>query len=54
VFPDELFQAPLSWTEEAYPNLIYYNEVDRGGHFAAWEQPELYATELRDGFRSLR
>jgi pimeloyl-ACP methyl ester carboxylesterase len=54
VFPDELFQAPLSWTEQAYPNLIYYNEVDRGGHFAAWEQPELYATELRNGFRSLR
>ena len=47
VFPDELFQAPRSWTEKAYPNLIHFNEVDRGGHFAAWEQPELYASELR-------
>jgi pimeloyl-ACP methyl ester carboxylesterase len=54
VFPDELFQAPRSWTEKAYPNLVHYNEVERGGHFAAWEQPELYASELRDGFRSLR
>ena len=50
VFPDEVFHAPRSWTEQAYPNLIHYNEVDRGGHFAAWEQPELYASELRDGF----
>ena len=54
VFPDELYQAPRSWTEKAYPNLVHFNEVDRGGHFAAWEQPELYASELRDGFRSLR
>jgi pimeloyl-ACP methyl ester carboxylesterase len=54
VFPDEIFQAPRSWTEKAYPNLIHFNEVDRGGHFAAWEQPELYASELRAGFRSLR
>jgi pimeloyl-ACP methyl ester carboxylesterase len=54
VFPDELFQAPRSWTEKAYPNLVHFNAVDRGGHFAAWEQPELYASELRDGFRSLR
>jgi pimeloyl-ACP methyl ester carboxylesterase len=54
VFPDELFQAPRSWTEQAYPNLVHYNEVDRGGHFAAWEQPELYASELRAGLRSLR
>ena len=54
VFPDELYQAPRSWTEKAYSNLIHYNEVDRGGHFAAWEQPELYASELRDGLRSLR
>jgi pimeloyl-ACP methyl ester carboxylesterase len=54
VFPNELFQAPRSWTERAYPNLIHYNEVARGGHFAAWEQPELYASELRTGFRSLR
>jgi pimeloyl-ACP methyl ester carboxylesterase len=54
VFPDDVVYAPRSWTEEAYPNLVHYNEVDRGGHFAAWEQPELYATELRDGFRTLR
>ena len=54
VFPDEVFHAPRSWTEQAYPNLIHYNELDRGGHFAAWEQPQLYASELRAGFRSLR
>jgi pimeloyl-ACP methyl ester carboxylesterase len=54
VFPDELYQAPRSWTEKAYTNLVHFNEVDRGGHFAAWEQPELYASELRDGLRSLR
>src|SRR5215217_5185998 len=54
VFPDDVVYAPRSWTEQAYPNLVHYNEVDRGGHFAAWEQPELYASELRDGFRSLR
>jgi pimeloyl-ACP methyl ester carboxylesterase len=54
VFPDEVFHAPQTWTEQAYPNLIHYNELDRGGHFAAWEQPELYASELRAGFRSLR
>ena len=49
VFPDELYQAPRSWAEEAYPNLVHFNELDKGGHFAAWEQPELYAEELRDG-----
>ncbi len=55
VFPDELYQAPRSWAERAYPNnLIYYNELDRGGHFAAWEQPQLFADELRAAFRSLR
>ena len=54
VFPDELFRAPRSWTEKAYSNLIHYNEVDRGGHFAAWEQPEIYASEVRTGFRKLR
>src|SRR3954454_18108083 len=54
VFPDELFRAPRTWTEKAYPNLVHFNEVERGGHFAAWEQPELYASELREGFRSLR
>ena len=47
VFPDELYQAPRSWTEKAYTDLIHFNEVDRGGHFAAWEQPEIYASELR-------
>jgi pimeloyl-ACP methyl ester carboxylesterase len=54
VFPDDVVYAPRSWAEQAYPNLVHYNEVDRGGHFAAWEQPELYASELRDGLRSLR
>jgi pimeloyl-ACP methyl ester carboxylesterase len=54
VFPDEVFTAPRSWAEQAYPNLIHFNEVDKGGHFAAWQQPELYASELREGFRSLR
>jgi pimeloyl-ACP methyl ester carboxylesterase len=55
VFPDELYQAPRSWAERAYPkNLIYFNELDRGGHFAAWEQPDLFTTEMRAAFRSLR
>jgi pimeloyl-ACP methyl ester carboxylesterase len=54
VFPGEAYQAPRSWTERAYPNLIYFNEVDRGGHFAAWEQPQLFSEELRAAFRSLR
>ena len=54
VFPDELYQAPRSWTEQAYPNLIHYNKVAKGGHFAAWEQPEIFVDELRTGFRSLR
>jgi pimeloyl-ACP methyl ester carboxylesterase len=55
VFPDELYQAPRSWAEKAYPkNLIHYNRLDRGGHFAAWEQPDLFTTEMRDSFRSLR
>jgi pimeloyl-ACP methyl ester carboxylesterase len=53
-FPDELYQAPRSWTERAYPKLIYYNTLDKGGHFAAWEQPQLFAAELRAAFRSLR
>ena len=53
-FPEELYQAPRSWTEKAYPKLIYYNRLDKGGHFAAWEQPELFTTELRAAFRSLR
>ena len=55
VFPDELYQAPRSWAERAYPhNLIYFNTLDRGGHFAAWEQPDLFAGEMRAAFRSLR
>jgi pimeloyl-ACP methyl ester carboxylesterase len=53
-FPDDLFQAPRSWAERAYPNLIYYNKLDKGGHFAAWEQPKLFSEEVRAGFRSLR
>jgi pimeloyl-ACP methyl ester carboxylesterase len=54
VFPDELYPAPRSWTERAYPKLIHYNKVDKGGHFAAWEQPQLLSQEVRSGFRSLR
>jgi pimeloyl-ACP methyl ester carboxylesterase len=54
VFPDEIYAAPRSWTERAYPNLIHFNTLDRGGHFAAWEQPQLLSEELRAAFRSLR
>ena len=54
VFPDELYPAPRSWPERAYPKLIHFNKLDRGGHFAAWEQPGLFTAELRAGFRSLR
>jgi pimeloyl-ACP methyl ester carboxylesterase len=54
VFPDEIYQAPKSWTEKAYPNLIHYNRLPKGGHFAAWEQPRLFTEELRASFRSLR
>jgi pimeloyl-ACP methyl ester carboxylesterase len=53
-FPDEVYQVPRSWAERAYPKLIHYNKVEKGGHFAAWEQPELFSQELRAGFRSLR
>ena len=53
-FPDELYQAPRSWAEKAYPKLIHYNRVAKGGHFAAWEQPEILVTELRAAFKSLR
>jgi pimeloyl-ACP methyl ester carboxylesterase len=53
-FPDELFQTPRSWAEQAYPDLIHYNKLDKGGHFAAWEQPKLLTEEVRAGFRSLR
>jgi pimeloyl-ACP methyl ester carboxylesterase len=54
VFPGEQYEAPRSWAGKAYPNLIYFNEVDKGGHFAAWEEPELFAAEIRAAFRSLR
>src|SRR5215203_4593739 len=54
VFPDEIYAAPRSWAERAYPNLIHYNTLERGGHFAAWEQPQLFSDELRAAFRSLR
>ncbi len=54
VFPGEQYQAPRSWAEQAYPDLIYFNEVDRGGHFAAWEQPQLFAEEVRAAFRPVR
>jgi len=55
VFPDELYQAPRSWAERAYPhNLVHYNTLDRGGHFAAWEQPDLFSAEMRAAFRTLR
>ena len=54
VFPDELYQTPRSWAEQAYPNLIHYNKVKKGGHFAAWEQPKLFSEELRASFGALR
>jgi hypothetical protein len=54
VFPGEFYQAPRSWAERAYPKLTYYNRVERGGHFAAWEQPQLFSQEVRAGFRPLR
>jgi pimeloyl-ACP methyl ester carboxylesterase len=54
VFPDELYPAPRSWAEKAYPKLIHYNKLPKGGHFAAWEQPQLLSEEIRVGFRSLR
>jgi pimeloyl-ACP methyl ester carboxylesterase len=54
VFPRELYQAPRSWAEQAYPKLIYFNEVDEGNHFAAWQEPEIYTAEVRAAFRSLR
>ena len=54
VFPGENYEAPRSWAERAYHKLIYYNKVERGGHYAAWEQPQLFSEEVRAGFRSLR
>ena len=53
-FPGEIFRAPRSWVEASYPHLTYFNEADAGGHFAAWEQPLLFASEVRAAFRSLR
>ena len=54
VFPAEQYQAPRSWTERAYPNLSYFHEVDKGGHFAVWEERQLFSEELRDAFWPLR
>ena len=54
VFPGEIFRAPHSWVQKAYPTLAYFHEVDKGGHFAAWEEPDLFATEIRAAFESLR
>ena len=54
VFPDETLSAPASWAERAFPKLIHYNKLEKGGHFAAWEQPKLFSEEVRAGFRSLR
>jgi hypothetical protein len=54
VFPDEYVQAPRSWTEKAYHNLIYFNQAQQGGHFAAWEQPQLFSEEIRAAFKPLR
>ena len=53
-FPGEIWRTPRSWAEKAYPNLTYFNEADRGGHFAAWEEPDLFTNEVRAAFRSLR
>jgi pimeloyl-ACP methyl ester carboxylesterase len=53
-FPGEIWRTPRSWAEQAYPTLAYFNEVDKGGHFAAWEEPDLFATEIRAAFRPLR
>jgi len=54
VFPGEIFRAPRSWAEKLYPHVIYFHEAARGGHFAAWEEPELFTTEIRAAFKSLR
>jgi pimeloyl-ACP methyl ester carboxylesterase len=53
-FPDEIYQVPRSWAERAYPKLIYYNKLEKGGHFAAWERPDLFVAEVRAGFKPLR
>ena len=52
--PDDVYRAPETWARRAYPNLSYFHEVDKGGHFAAWEQPELFSAELRSAFKALR
>jgi pimeloyl-ACP methyl ester carboxylesterase len=54
VFPEDVYRAPETWARRAYPNLIHFHQVDRGGHFAAWEEPELFTSEVRAAFRSLR
>jgi pimeloyl-ACP methyl ester carboxylesterase len=54
VFPDEIYAAPQSWAVQAYPKLIHYNRLAKGGHFAAWEQPQVFAEEIRASFKSLR
>jgi pimeloyl-ACP methyl ester carboxylesterase len=54
VYPDELYQVPRSWAEKAYPKLIHYNKLDKGGHFAAWEQPQSFTEEVRTGLKPLR
>ena len=53
-FPGEIWRTPRSWVDASYPNVIYFNEVDKGGHFATWEEPEIFSSELREAFRSLR
>jgi len=54
IFPEEIYQGPRSWSERAYKNLVHFNELDKGGHFAAWEQPKLLVSELRKAFKTLR
>ena len=54
VFPDEIYAAPRNWAEQAYPKLVHYNKLDKGGHFAAWEQPAAFTSEMRASFKSLR
>jgi pimeloyl-ACP methyl ester carboxylesterase len=54
VFPDEIYAAPKSWAEKAYPKMIYFKKFDKGTHFAAWEQPEYFVGAMREGFKSLR
>jgi pimeloyl-ACP methyl ester carboxylesterase len=54
VFPHEIYRAPKDWSEQAYPSLYYYHQVSKGGHFAAWEQPQLFAQELRAAFKPVR